>query len=341
MLLAKACRCGASPALANFLKTPVISKPFIPRIQASRLFANDGRSAFTRSARRSRTSTITEQAMSPAGETAFNIGKGAVAGGAVLGLGALCYYGLGLSPSAGAIEYAKVWPQYVRDRIKTTYMYFGASVAASAASAAICLRSPAIMNMVMRQGWLALGATMVAMVGSGMALQVIPYKEGFGTKQVAWLIHTGIVGAVLAPLYLLGGPLVLRAAWYTAGVVGGLSTIAVCAPNEKFLKMGGPLAIGLGVVFASSVGSMFLPPTTVLGSGLHSMALYGGLLLFSMFLLYDTQRIVKQAELHPQYGLDLRPYDPINNAISVYLDTLNIFVRILSILAGRGNNRRQ
>lgn len=41
---------------------------------------------------------------------------------------------------------------------------------------------------------------------------------------------------------------------YTAGVVGGLSAVAVCAPSDKFLSIGGPLAIGLGVVFASSLG---------------------------------------------------------------------------------------
>ncbi|XP_076244729.1 growth hormone-inducible transmembrane protein [Calliopsis andreniformis] len=339
MMLARVCRAGASPALTSFLKTPVASKPFIPRIQSSRLFANSGRGTFTRTARRS--ATVTEQAMAPAGETAFSIGKGAVAGGAVIGLGALCYYGLGLSPQLGTIDYAGLWPDYVKERVKSTYMYFGASVAASAASAAVCLRTPAIMNMVLRQGWVALGVTMIAMIGSGMVVQSIPYKEGFGVKQVAWLIHTGIVGAVLAPLYYVGGPLVLRAAWYTAGVVGGLSALAVCAPSEKFLYMGGPLAIGLGIVFASSIGSMFLPPTTVLGSGLHSVVLYGGLVLFSMLLLYDTQRIIKQAETHPKYALDMRPYDPINNAISIYLDTLNIFVRILTILAGGGGNRRK
>jgi hypothetical protein len=36
--------------------------------------------------------------------------------------------------------------------------------------------------------------------------------------------------------------------------VGGLSAVAVCAPSERFLNIGGPLAIGLGVVFASSLG---------------------------------------------------------------------------------------
>lgn len=201
----------------------------------------------------------------------------------------------------------------MKDRVHATYMYFGASIATSAVSAAVCLRSPAMMNLVMRQGWLALGATMVAMIGTGMVCQSMPYKEGFGAKQMAWLVHTGVVGAVLAPLCLLGGSLVLRAAWYTAGVVGGLSAVAVCAPSEKFLNMGGPLAIGLGVVFCSSIGTMFLPPTTAFGAGLHSIALYGGLVLFSMFLLYDTQRIIKRAETQPQYQYNsIAPFDPIN-----------------------------
>lgn len=35
---------------------------------------------------------------------AFTIGQGAVAGGALMGLGALCYYGLGLSKEVGALE---------------------------------------------------------------------------------------------------------------------------------------------------------------------------------------------------------------------------------------------
>jgi len=165
------------------------------------------------------------------------------------------------------------------------------------------------MNMVMRQGWIALGVSMAAMISSGMIVNGLPYKKGIGVKQIAWLAHTSIMGAILAPLSMLGGPLIIRAAWYTAGVVGGLSAVAMCAPSDQFLKAGGPLAIGLGIVFASSIGSMFLPPTTVLGSGLHSVALYGGLLLFSGFLLYNTQRIIRQAEATEFYGPQ---YDPIN-----------------------------
>ena len=59
------------------------------------------------------------------------------------------------------------------------------------------------------------------MIGSGMVCQALPYHEGFGAKQIAWLVHSAVVGSVVAPLTLLGGPLMIRAACYTAGVVGG------------------------------------------------------------------------------------------------------------------------
>lgn len=46
-------------------------------------------------------------------------------------------------------------------------------------------------------------------------------------------------------------------------------------------------------------------------SGLYSLSMYGGLIVFSGFLLYDTQAIVKRAEITPVYGT--RPYDPIDS----------------------------
>lgn len=342
MILARVCRSTISPQVTSFLKAPVIPRS----INGRRLYANDVRSAFRRATRVR--PTIAERVTAPAGETAFQIGKGFAAGAAVIGLGGLCYYGAGLSPSTGAIDHAAFWPQYVKDRIHTTYLYFGGSIAASAATAAMCLRSPAVMRLVTRGGFVAFGVSMVAMIGSGMLARSIPYQEGFGTKQMAWLLHSGVIGAVIAPLSFVGGPIILRAALYTAGIVGALSSVAVCAPSDKFLNMGGPLAIGLGVVFASSLGSMFLPPTTVLGSGLHAMCLYGGLVLFSAFLLYDTQKIIKRAETHPvSYGRDYQgklvnydTFDPINNAISIYMDTINIFVRMVTILSGGGGKRK-
>ncbi|XP_056350400.1 growth hormone-inducible transmembrane protein [Oenanthe melanoleuca] len=285
---------------------------------------------------------VKEAAFEPSAEAALKadrLGKFVVAGGAAVGLGALCYYGMGMSSETGAIERAAIWPQYVKDRIQSTYMYFAGSIGMTALSAAAVSRSPALMNLMTKGSWLAIGATFAAMIGAGLLVRSISYEHNPVAKHAAWMMHSGVLGAVVAPLAFLGGPLLIRAAWYTAGIVGGLSTVAMCAPSEKFLNMGGPLGIGLGFVIASSIGSMFLPPTSAVGAGLYSVAVYGGLVLFGMFLLYDTQLVVKRAETLPVYGVV--KYDPINACMGIYTDTLNIFIRVASMLAGGGGGRKK
>jgi FtsH-binding integral membrane protein len=56
-------------------------------------------------------------------------------------------------------------------------------------------------------------------------------------------------------------------------------------------------------------------------------------------MLYDTQKIIYRAENHPVYGAG--KYDPINNCIGIYANTLNIFIRIAQILAMQGGGKRK
>lgn len=58
-----------------------------------------------------------------------------------------------------------------------------------------------------------------------------------------------------------------------------------------------------------------------------NIQLYGGLALFSAYVLYDTQKIMYNAKT-------MKIYDPINNSIGVYLDAINIFIRFAQILGG-------
>jgi len=57
------------------------------------------------------------------------------------------------------------------------------------------------------------------------------------------------------------------------------------------------------------------------------MQLYGGLLVFSGALLYDTAEVIEFAELtparDPATGED--PYDPMVQSLNVYLDSMSIF----------------
>ncbi|XP_062603068.1 growth hormone-inducible transmembrane protein-like [Saccostrea cucullata] len=332
MLATRLCRIPITSLVPGIGR--LLTKPQLCMRTRVQQLASDSRSGVKRAQRRG----IKETLAAPAGETAFSIGKGAVAGAAVVGLGSLCYYGLA-SKEMSALDQRIFWSEEIKQRIRSTYFYFGASVGLTALSAVTIARTPALMNIAMKNSWVAIFGSIAAMIGTSIMTQSIPYKEGFGAKHLAWMLHSAVIGGVVAPITMLGGPLMVRAAWYTAGVVGGLSALAMCAPSEKFLNMGGPLAIGLGVVFASSVGSMFLPPTTALGAGLYSMSLYGGLVLFSMFLLYDTQKVIKRAESHPVYST--QKFDPINACLGIYMDTINIFIRIAIILANGGGGRRK
>lgn len=270
--------------------------------------------------------------------TMHDYGLLAVGTAAAAGIGALCYYGAGMSNAEGAIDRAVLWPQYVRDRIHSTYMHLGVGFGISTAAAFVTFKSPALMRVFANGSILAALGTMAALVGSSVVVQSIQYEPGFGPKQLAWVCHCSLLGMVLAPLSMFGGPAIIKAATYTVGIVGGLSAIAVTAPSERFLVSAAPLSIGLGAVVASSIGSMFLSPTSRIGLGLYGISLYGGLIVFSGLLLYDTQKTIKKAELHPAYSM--APYDPINNSLHIYMDIVNIFIRMLAIFGGGGNQRR-
>lgn len=296
--------------------------------------------------------TLRERLLGPTTGKPFIYGTYAVAGASVFGVGMLCYYGLGLSKGVSVMDRAALWPDYVRQRLHHTYAYLAGSLVMTAGAGYAAAKSPVLLQLTAGGSLITTIATFAVIIGTGMLVRSIDYNN-FTLKHGAWALHCAAMGAVLAPLVFMGGPVLLRAAWYTAGIVGGLSATAMCAPSEKFLMMSGPLAMGLGVVFVANIGSLFFPPGTALGAGLASIVVYGGLILFSAFLLYDTQRVIKKAEITPaggyqtfynQYGQPVQTvvsgYDPINAQLSIYMDILNIFIRMVMILGG-GNQRRK
>ncbi|XP_028406026.1 growth hormone-inducible transmembrane protein-like [Dendronephthya gigantea] len=280
-----------------------------------------------------------EAAERPKGITADATGRIILGGASVAGIAALCYYGLGLSNEIGAVDRASLWPKVVRERIQATYGYFAGSLVITAASAYGIARSRFIHRWMAASPLLTVGGGLIAMIGTSMLSAALPYEPGINAKHLAWIGHSSVVGLVIAPLMLLGGPLVVRAAACTAGVVASLSLTAACAPSDKFLSWGGPLALGLGGVFVASIGTLFLPATGAVGAGLQAIVTYGGLVIFGGFMLYDTQKIIKMAETYPVYGETV--YDPIRASMGIYMDTINIFIRILIIMANSSGNRRK
>ncbi|KAJ0979659.1 hypothetical protein J5N97_015133 [Dioscorea zingiberensis] len=118
------------------------------------------------------------------------------------------------------------------------------------------------------------------------------------------------------------GRLVLEALILTSGVVLSLTgyTFWASKKGKDFSFLGPVLFAGLIVLLLTSFLQMFFP----LGS--TSVAVVGGLgaLLFSAYLVYDTDNLIKRFT-YDEY---------IWASVVLYLDILNLFLSILNMLRG-------
>jgi len=253
--------------------------------------------------------------------------KVAGAAGAV-GLGSLVAVGL-MQPasyvpsSARAQIRAYSGPEFasmVRNRMMKTYGYVSAGLGITALSAVTLFSRGYAARLAMYPIAGALGC-MALTIGCMIAVQSIP-QENVVPKHLAWGGFNCAMGFALCPMVALGGVVLQQAAVVTGVIVGSLSAVAAVAPDGQFLSWGPYLGCGLGVMVAASIGSMFFPGSAML----HNVVLYGGLGLFGMYTCYDTQKMLYHAELDSDY-------DPINRGIGLYMDTINIFIRVAQIIA--------
>ena len=147
----------------------------------------------------------------------------------------LCYYGLTMQADSAASRSAydkinfyefnnifSLWPEYVRQRLHSTYAYLAGSLTLTAGAGVAAARSPALLSLVSAPSLLVWIGSLAAIMATGIIVQKIDYASNSMAKHLAWAAHCAVLGAVLAPLCALGGPALMRAAWYTAGLGGGL-----------------------------------------------------------------------------------------------------------------------
>lgn len=121
-------------------------------------------------------------------------------------------------------------------------------------------------------------------------------------------------------------PIIYDALFATGFTMGGLGLVAFNAPSEQFLNWGGALGMGCMGLIGISFLQMFWP-----SPALFSIWLYGGLVLFGAFTLYDMQKLIHSAKVKHNW-------DPINEGLGLYLDAINMFQHFLIIFM---NNKKK
>jgi len=129
-----------------------------------------------------------------------------------------------------------------------------------------------------------------------------------------------------------------RAGLYTAGMMGSIAFVGATAKQEKYLYLGGPLLAGVAIVALSGLAPMVIPATAARTLMMtENIWLYGGLAVFGGFTLYDVQKVLLHARQAEQ-GLIAK--DPVNESVHLELDFINIFIRMVQILAMSQNRKK-
>ncbi len=195
--------------------------------------------------------------------------------------------------------------------IKQTYQLFAASLLAGSAGAYVGL---GMIEIIYNARWLFL----ILELGLLFGLYAAKRKEGLNL--ILLFAFTFVSGLTIAPLvgaFLSrgAGNIVAQAFVLTTVAFGSLSVFAMNTKRD-FTTMGKMLFISLIVVVVASVINIFMH-SPILQIGIASVSA----ILFSAYILYDTQNIIRG-----NYET------PIEGAVSLYLDFLNLFVSLLQIL---------
>jgi FtsH-binding integral membrane protein len=147
-------------------------------------------------------------------------------------------------------------------------------------------------------------------------------------KHILWLLFILMIGAMFYPLYknIYNNKTIIMAMITTITLVIVLSAFAYIRPDLISLSLGPVLLLLLITAIIMEILSLIflrkyrMDPTSKLYKGIT----YFIIILFMVYILYDTKMLQIRAK-------QCVSADYINESLNLFLDILNIFVRILAL----------
>ncbi|KAK4542880.1 hypothetical protein LTR36_006069 [Oleoguttula mirabilis] len=228
-------------------------------------------------------------------------------------------------------------PPFERAYLNDTFLHTGLGLGTIAIAARALHTSGWSVRLMSANPWLVLGIGLVGSIGTMMACHATP-PENYVVKYGLWTAFNLTQAALLSPMLFFSPAILARAGLYTVGMMGSIAFVGATAKQEKYLYLGGPLLAGVAIVALSGLAPMVLPVTATRALMVsENLWLYGGLAVFGGFTLYDVQKVLAHARLAER---GLMKKDTVNESISLELDFINIFVRMVQILAMQQGRRK-
>jgi FtsH-binding integral membrane protein len=228
-------------------------------------------------------------------------------------------------------------PPFEREYLNDTFMHTGLGIGMIGIAARALHMNGWSFRLMSANPWLVLGVGLVGSIGT-MYGTMATSPSNYVQKYALWTAFNGTQALLLSPLFFMNPAILARAGLYTAGMMGSIAFVGATAKTDKYLYLGGPLLAGVAIVALSGLAPLVVPATaarTLMFT--ENIWLYGGLAVFGGFTLYDVQKVLNHARMAER---GLIPKDPVNESISLELDFINIFIRMVQIL-GMNQNRRK
>lgn len=227
-------------------------------------------------------------------------------------------------------------PPYERSYLNETFLHTGLGIGIIGLAARQLHTTGWSIRLMSANPWLVFGVGLAGSIGTMLATRATD-PDNYVQKYAFWGAFNLTQAALLSPLMFVHPALLAKAGLYTVGMMGSIAFVGATAKQEKYLYLGGPLLAGVAVVALSGIAPLVLPVTATRTLMMtESLWLYGGLAVFGGFTLYDVQKVLQHARL-AERGLIKR--DAVNEAISLELDFINIFLRMVQLLQG-GSRRK-
>jgi uncharacterized protein len=149
------------------------------------------------------------------------------------------------------------------------------------------------------------------------------------TAQLTFWIYAALVGVSLGSIFLIyTHTSIVRVFFITAASFGALSLWGYTT-NRDLTGMGSFLIMGLFGIIIASLVNIFLA-----SSMMQWIISVVGVLIFAGLTAYDTQRL-KNEYVYGAMDGEVMERSAIMGALSLYLDFLNLFTMLLSLLGNR------
>jgi hypothetical protein len=210
------------------------------------------------------------------------------------------------------------------------YAWMAAGLAVTAGVAWWTSTQPQVMQHIFGSGlmWVLIIAELALVWTISSALQRI----GPVAATVLFMIYAALNGLTLSVVLLVYAKALIASAFLVTAATFGATSVYGFVTRRDLTSLGAYLFMGLIGIIIASVVSMFWHPTW-----LTVVINYVGVFLFIGLTAYDTQRL-KNLALQTQEDGTLAARLSITGALMLYLDFLNLFLFIVSIL---GNNDRR